>query len=699
MNPLDEDIITEWDVDPRDYSFESVIPVSASAQAQEDFAKLLAIGSVAQENSDELARAMTQLKVEDKTRQASAFKPFKPMIKILNQEKLDANIERKIRVTQVLGKFASTVALKPIAVEIDEQAPYNVPAYSDASTIYLSTKSVNNLDKPETVIAIKGLGLHETAHIVFTPRNSTKIIQWCNSNDLLRAMNALEDQRIETSMVAMFRSTSDWLVGAVAEHILDCNEEDVKYLFPIIHGRKYLDRNIRQHIREAYAEPENVQEIADLIDEYVALNLADAKNYARAQEIIQRYNELVNGVSKPNPQHPDYPTKGWQNVRDPNGHGHRPCEGYKVSGNKTMDKKQAETVAKKVADEVAKDKKEDEAQAAQAQGDKPSEVQDSGDAGKDGPLKDTDAGKITLSDTVGQGVSEVSKGLTTKEWANKTIEAIVDRNARSIELTIAQIGGHASLSGKEMKAPAHSNSVWYRKPSTPAIVSTRGFHKELEQLRAEFDPSWHRRVDSGRLNIQRLFTGGQFDEAFDLWDQGVTDAMDIECVIALDTSGSMGYQMSSAFEYMWVIKRALDKIGASTTVTTFSHKVELLYSADERASTHYRAIEMGDSTSPFKGIEYSRSILANSDRAIKLFIVITDGVWNEPKRCDDIIKQLRKGGVITSLALLSDEPTKSTLDSHGCELAVVIKEPKDLNLLARNIVRSSVRQHASRSMH
>ena len=687
------DEVTEWDVpiSEVDYSFEDSIPDSSAIQAELDWQSLL----------DEIMQSSATIgnEKEEEVFVTPSPKPVVPTFplrvkpQVYNQTKLDPGIERRIRLTQVLGKFASTVALKPIRVEIDSYASTNVPAYSDASTIYLASHAIRDLTTPESVVVVKGLGLHETSHIVFTPRNSTKIVQWANTNNMLRAMNALEDQRIETSMVTMFRSTSDWLIGTVAEHLLKCSEEDETFLYPIIHGRKYLDRAIRDHIKSVYANQGNVQELGDLIDEYITLDLTDAKMYPRAQEIIERYAQLIDEQKVMSTSNPEYVLRSsWETVNDINGHGSRPCEGYKTAGNKGMEKKQAAALAKRVANEVEKDKQEGEGQG-QGQGTKAGQGEEKGEGeGKQSDV-DRDSDDFQLSDTVGNGLGTGNKGLTTKAWANKVIQTVIDRNSRSIEQTLAQISGTASLDSKAMK-PLPRNEVWNKEPSPEAVVATRGFQKELEFLRAEFDPSWHKRVDSGRLNIQRLFTGGSFDEAFDLWDQGVTDAMDIECVILLDTSGSMGYQMRQAFEYMWVIKRALDKINASTTVSTFSHKNELLYSANEKATTYYRAAEMGDNTKPIKSLNYAQSILANSARAIKLLIVITDGVWDDPNQCNNVIRHLSKGGVITSLALLSDDDKR--IDSHGCDLAVVIKEPKDLNALARNIVKSSVLKHANR---
>jgi hypothetical protein len=147
---------------------------------------------------------------------------------------------------------------------------------------------------------------------------------------------------------------------------------------------------------------------------------------------------------------------------------------------------------------------------------------------------------------------------------------------------------------------------------------------------------------------------------------------------------------------MWAIKRAMDKINASTTVVKFESDTELVYSANERATHLVRSGHAGGGTEVLGGLAYAKSVLAESKRAIKICIVITDGYWYDGKRADEILQQLRRGGVLTALAYIDTGYYNNdtlTIDSHGCEVAVNITDPRDLFSLGRSLVKAGIQRN------
>jgi hypothetical protein len=278
--------------------------------------------------------------------------------------------------------------------------------------------------------------------------------------------------------------------------------------------------------------------------------------------------------------------------------------------------------------------------------------------------------------------------------AEDIISKVMVSKASDIAHTLKQYGADIDLTAINAKAPQPLEGVDLMTPESAASQASRSFANELERMRRDYDPGWNRRTEAGKLNVQRYVTGCEVDEAFDEWDMGREDAVDIECVIAIDTSGSMSWTMSAAFQYMWVIKRALDKVGASTTVVGFDHSTKLIYSADEPATTHYKSAGMGGSTDPLRAIEYAKSVLGNSKRAIKVFIPITDGMWDNARECDNAIRIMRQGGVVTALALIDNSTQQGQqVDSHGCEVAVAVNDASHLYLLARNMVRVGINRN------
>jgi hypothetical protein len=94
-------------------------------------------------------------------------------------------------------------------------------------------------------------------------------------------------------------------------------------------------------------------------------------------------------------------------------------------------------------------------------------------------------------------------------------------------------------------------------------------------------------------------------------------------------------------------------------------------------------------TDPTVALQYANGVLANSTRAIKLLIVITDGEWNPDslERTEELIRTMRDGGVLTSLAWLEDRGIN--LDSknlHGAEIVCHVRNASDLFHLGRSIV-------------
>jgi hypothetical protein len=91
-------------------------------------------------------------------------------------------------------------------------------------------------------------------------------------------------------------------------------------------------------------------------------------------------------------------------------------------------------------------------------------------------------------------------------------------------------------------------------------------------------------------------------------------------------------------------------------------------------------------------------VLANSSRAIKLCIVITDGWWGNQAECDKVIRQLRMGGVLTSLGYIEidnssygiTKATNTTIDTHGCEIAANITDISQLFVLGRALVKAGI---------
>jgi len=660
---------------------------------------------------------------------------------------LDRNNERIARMAQVVERFASRLCFRQVRVRAVPQGM--APAWSSANTITFNASDIGNLLDPRVVIATRGLALHEVSHILYTPRSGSDISQWVVQQGIFRAFNALEDQRIETLMVGRFGdSVVDWFTFMVAQHLL-ANPEAVSHSFPLIRGRKYLPVEVRKAVKESFVDQSIVPELCDIIDQYRLLAFpADTET---AKPLIARYHELVKNMTQEPPKggeggegeggEPDpngqQNGNGWTKIPDPHGHDKRPPSEHESGTSKAESgaKQQRDAKNAEARDEQDEDEFEwSEPQPDEADGDasdgQPSDSDADSDAdgadeqGTDGDTTDGDSDDAdgddadgegdgeadTESDADGQGESATNnqpssqpasdagteQGNNASDALQDALNDVLDRLAEQVDSAIKQYSGEAELEGEKVAKPAKA-SARTESVSDGARKASKAFSIELERLRSDNDPAWEHRTSGGRINVKRYLNGEDITEVFDRWTEGRDDATDIEAVIMLDTSGSMRGQEVPAFESMWAIKRALDKVDASTTVLTFSDRSSLLYEADEQASTNMKYEFRGGGTQPLQGIRYAKDVLARSDRKVKVLFTITDGVWNDTEACDEAIAKLRSANVLTALAFIGGARDVSADEvasvSHGSEITAVIRSTADLFSLGRQLVRVAVNRN------
>jgi Mg-chelatase subunit ChlD len=222
-----------------------------------------------------------------------------------------------------------------------------------------------------------------------------------------------------------------------------------------------------------------------------------------------------------------------------------------------------------------------------------------------------------------------------------------------------------------------------------AIDGARDFGLEMEQLKLKHDPAWQFEVDSGRLNVFRVINGCEPDRAFDVFQDGNDDATQIESVVCLDISGSMGNIIQDAYRAMYQIKAGLETIqGASCSVLTYNGETEVLYRADEPAGSTVRDAGCGGGTDGEKAVRFANNILAESDKAIKLLFVICDG---DLGGVESYVAKMRQAGVMTVLAWVGGAYSDPATAPHfNFEVVASANTPTDLVSIARRVVNLAV---------
>ena len=581
--------------------------------------------------------------------------------------------ERLQRFTQFMGRVNSAFTFRKVTVKV-ENSPIEAPAYSGASQVTFNSRLLGDLSTPKEIAGIKGLDLHEVCHILYTSREGSDIFEFVRDNSLFMAYNALEDQRIETLFTSKYPSTIDWFTSTILIHFVD-NKKAFTTSYPLLRGRRYLPTELRAKSRNAYPHQHQIDEISEIVDAYRTLIFpADTET---GKDLIRRFNDLLpKGQGGQSGEGGEGEEGGSETgsecgrvkvkvkINDPFGHGDRPHEGIESdpTSRPVAPKKQ-----ERDRDNAKKRDFEDDADLADEMNDSSTDL--GGDAGDDA-------------------------GDELETMMNDLLDEILNDNdvANEINDILRQISGLPSLATNSSTEPA---KVAYGSinPDANTFQASLSFGRELERIRADFDPAWEKYESQGRLHAHRYLRGDDLDTVFDRWSEGKDDVTEIECVILLDNSGSMnGSKASNSYRAMYAIKRAFDRINANCTVITFNDQANTLYRASDKAGATIRDARTGGGTVPDTAIQYATKLLAETDKPIRIFFAITDGDWSGNSDLNhDAIRKLGRAGVLTALAYIPDqnEPT-TTINKHECEIATAIKNPLDLIGMARTLTRYGI---------
>ena len=583
----------------------------------------------------------------------------------------------------------------PIIVNVVPDGP--AAAWSDGASITLNASEINDIDL-ETLTQINGLNYHELSHHLYTPRSGTDFIKWVVQNGYMVSANMLEDQRIETLIVARWPSVTPYLTATVARWLGNTPEE-MTANYMLVRGRRYLPVEIRQEFRDLFSHPQLIPAIIDIVDEYRLL--AFPRDYARGKELIKRFNDEVIGnfdMDTPLPKGPN----GCSN-RDPMKKG-RPEPGKAQE----KDAQRAGGMGKAESDYVPVDSDEAanpanfDATASKADADPNTNNTRHTPQTAQQALDMREAIKnVNAPSSVGSGHHDSLGGIpaSLNDMLEKAISDVMARKDVIADVKTKQkviVGGDGDYTDSVRKGKFDNTPV-----PAQAMQTYRRFARELERLRDECEPGWVRETPSGRLNVQRVLRGCEIDEAFDSWDEG-TDGADLEAVILVDRSGSMsGSNDRDASIACWTIKRGLEQIGAPVTVYAFDDRAEVAYTRKELTNkTNYKFIFGNGGTDPYTSLLAAEQLLMASRKKNKMLFIVTDGVFDAEKN-DEIISRISKRGILTAMTLIMSDRDIAYYEargdsmkefSHGAEVFGRISNATDLVPFAKTVVSGAIKK-------
>ena len=558
----------------------------------------------------------------------------------------------------------SIIAGERITVKVGA-ASTKTPAWTTGTEIFINTSALD-IDDFDDLVRLHGLNFHELSHVLYTPRQGTNLAQYCIDEGYMPAFNLLEDQRIESMITTKYPSTAPWLTAAVMRWIAsDAGALGMGYL--CVRGRRYLPGQLRGMLRSTFEHRELLPEIDRIVDAYRLLVFPT--DYDAAKTLIAQMHRVLNKMGSTMPS-------------DPNGHCESPwhiCDkgrpapvkeqrGLRDRMGSESSKKDTEDTEKAEGEGGPADLDGMSGETSDPSDSSPSSSSSPADQGQDSSAGDGSAESNPVHDQVREQVKKMLDDLLNSEEVTDDIK----RTRKSIETSM----GAASLP---------RSKHFELEPLPDYVFMERRLTQTMTLLQEEAEPGWHRREDFGRLNVVRWTIERDVTEAFDRWDEGVTDAVDIEAVILLDASGSMNCSITQASNAMWVLKRAFDAVDISTTVIAYDGSSETLYDSQERATLSVRQPNKGGGTNPVDALNQASRIFSASRRTHKLLIVLTDGQWAYGAdrfglSSNDYIQRMGEDGVVTALgyidSLLQDRIEQGVdvdylieANRHNCRIA------------------------------
>ena len=552
-----------------------------------------------------------------------------------------------------------------ISVSVTADTEMKTTAMNNGKDIIYNASLIEDLDS-ETITSLHGTNYHEVAHILFSPRAGSTLGQFAKEQKVIRSFNMLEEARIENLMIAKYPSTRLFLETAITSYLLKDDPSEWGEAFPILTGRKYVDVDIRQAVADKFINKYGVdvaQRVQDIVHAYSSLVFPT--DFTKAKDLLTMFADIVGRDTE-------------QTDMKSGEHGERMVG---ANGRPASAKEQARL----------------QKRAEQSQ--EPTELLQKGQGvGGNSTEENTDTKQYTQDD------ERIAKKLNERMNEIKNDSAV----KREVSETRKAISGNEDIKSIIKKA-----ELLEMTPSQVAVSYARRFGTELERLVRNNDPMWDSRTPSGKLNISRTMNPdvNSIGEMFDQWNIG-NDNSDIEAVMLLDNSGSMGGYMTEVCQNAWIIKRGVETIEGSVSVFAFDHESKKIYDKTERAlPSKFRYINSRGNTAPFRTLIEAERILTASDKSIKILFMLTDGDWSDNEECDKVIKRLNQLGVLTCLVFLSDytrwqdiinaskDPSNENHEyysrrisewRHGVKVFRAVTKPRDVLDVANDLVTSTL---------
>lgn len=530
----------------------------------------------------------------------------------------------------------------------------NIHFNQDVLSMYRRSNKPGKKNRYDYHASILGLNYHELSHVLYTPPQDTWLGRRVMTRGLGNEYNILEDQRIESFFAARYSNAAKYFVLPILRHLYDASDRSMCHI--VTYGRRYLPKRIRdlfeksfiEHLESKFSQHDAKnfkEEIESVIDQYRTLPLSNnSKQQERALSLIEQFHQLMESI---------YGSQGSTKLSQDMGGNSSPHDSGCSNGtNRSQSSSSVEKgsnskeTAKLVEQQTEEQDKEEQEEDEEGEGEDSNQVEEgggeqesdnsSGESQQDSENESED----TTSNSGSKGVStdnhDANEGTTTEEDIENALQEVQEsfENDSTISQEVDNIERTIRYRETSMLESEHGvGDKTFNVTSDMRSLSNR-IEKQLKGLMDDVSPGWMYGESEGRINVSRYLQSEHGDDDYwDKWDEGREQDTGCEIYIGVDSSASMEDYSNyiHAQRTLWIIKRACDSINISTTVTEFGdpEKFRVVYGQNDRVSANQYNISYPyhSTTRPNEMIELASNVMDQSKKSVKLFIVITDGVW------------------------------------------------------------------------
>lgn len=655
---------------------------------------------------------------------------FKPALNTVARRVREGGVEAVLHLFERVDR--TLLGFQGVNVVAWEQTLHGhapAPSFTDGRTIWIERVCVEAsvYGSSYDLLSLYGLNYHELAHVFYTPQidfTSPAVedrlrAASLNKEVFAKVYNMLEDQRIEKLLVARFARMRYYLMAAVSRYFFSLRQPSQVpsigmnwQVHLCVAERRYIPAQFRAHTRQMMVDVLGKADTAkaeSLIGRYCRLNIGDKVDVdSDAFQIVVRLAKLIESsdpvqlptgcCSTDSAKVSVIATRKVRGVVKP-----------QLPSKEEEDQEDAAALAE-VGDPVDSDGDDgDDGDDAGVGGSSPGEEVDDSDELDD----DSDGDKLGKKDG-GKGETNGSDKKKGKGLGNRSSNPAYDAAKAMQEAMVAIVAKpEVQRDLKDVRrvvATALPNIPRVRyKRTTPVGSMLRkrrdDFVRVLSDYQDQVDPGWESGNSYGRINLNRVMQGDEYDTVFDSWREDRSDALDIEAYLLVDMSGSMASLMDAVSQATWVIRSALDTINAQVTVIGYETSASLLVTPGERAHANtYVTYPSGGGTEPSIALNRAAVALTESQHKHRIMIVLTDGQWVTPEKSRIHITAMRLAGVVTAMVFLDENGNyrMGRVDSayrppsHGCEHLTVIDQGLDLAKFTRQLMVDVIEKAVSR---